>query len=50
MKKNFEDSEVILYTFQIIKNIWPLALGFIAVLFVFCKFESKVMRFENRRK
>lgn len=50
MSKSFEDEEVLFYVIQVVKNVWPLILGFIAILFVFCKFQSSVMRFENRRK
>jgi hypothetical protein len=50
MSKSFEDEEVLFYVIQVVKNVWPLILGFIAIVFVFCKFQSSVMRFENRRK
>jgi hypothetical protein len=50
MSRSFEDAEVLYYAIQVVKNIWPLILGFIAILFVFYKFHSVVVRYENRRK
>lgn len=50
MSKSFEDAEVLYYAIHVVKNIWPLILGFIAILFAFYKFHSVVVRYENIRK
>jgi hypothetical protein len=44
------DVEALYYTIHVVRNIWPLALGLLAIVWVLCKSQSRLFKLENERK